>query len=200
MHDWLLLIYSLPSQPSRRRAYVWRELKKLGALYLRDGVALLPRRPDLLAHLDALTERIDREEGNSYLVVDPPFAGSHGDDFVKRFNDERAAEYGEIYHSGVRFLRDVLEDVDRDDFGFPDVDNLESELGRLVRWLDQVKGRDYFSSPMAQKAEEILAKCETAFERFVSEASEREEGPAAREDVFDRLAGSAGSPPDDYPL
>src|SRR5438309_7457883 len=45
--EWLLLIYTLPSQPSRKRAYVWRELKKVGAVYLRDGVAILPRRPDL---------------------------------------------------------------------------------------------------------------------------------------------------------
>lgn len=200
MQQWLLLIYSLPSQPSRRRAYVWRELKKLGALYLRDGVALLPMRPPLRDQLDALRARIGAEEGTAHLLVAPEFAGTAGDDLVARFDAERAAEYGELYHAGVRFLRDVLDEVDRDEFGFPDVGNLESELGRLNRWLSQVRERDYFGSPDARRAEEIVAKCETAFERFVGEASEREEYAGARDDAFGRLAGSAAPPSDDCPL
>ena len=37
--SWLLLIYTVPSQPSRKRAAVWRDVKKAGAVYLRDGRA-----------------------------------------------------------------------------------------------------------------------------------------------------------------
>ena len=40
--QWLVLIYTLPPEPTRKRAFVWRELKKIGAVYLRDGVCLLP--------------------------------------------------------------------------------------------------------------------------------------------------------------
>ena len=43
---WLLLIYTVPAEPSRKRAAIWRELKKVGAPYLRDGVCILPERPE----------------------------------------------------------------------------------------------------------------------------------------------------------
>jgi len=34
---WLLLIYRVPSEPSRLRAAVWRRIKSLGAIYLQNS-------------------------------------------------------------------------------------------------------------------------------------------------------------------
>jgi hypothetical protein len=48
-----LLIYSVPAEPSRKRAYVWREVKKLGAIYLRDGVCIQPEQPGTVAAAEA---------------------------------------------------------------------------------------------------------------------------------------------------
>src|ERR1035438_1394694 len=39
---WLLLVYRVPSEPSRLRAAVWRRLKSLGAIYLQNSAAALP--------------------------------------------------------------------------------------------------------------------------------------------------------------
>ena len=39
---WLLLIYRVPSEPTRLRATVWRRLKGLGAVYLQNSAAALP--------------------------------------------------------------------------------------------------------------------------------------------------------------
>ena len=130
-------IYTLPSQPSRKRAYVWRELKKLGAVYLRDGVATLPRRPDLEQHLREIVRRIEEYEGTVDLILSPRFATEREGSLVVRFQEERVAEFREVYHASV-LLRDVLHGVDSDEFGFPDVSNLESELGRLHRWYEQI--------------------------------------------------------------
>lgn len=202
--EWLIFVYALPSQPSRKRAYIWRELKKLGAVYLRDGVAALPGRPDLEERLGAMVERVHEYEGTVDLLVNPHFAGNGEVRLVERFRHERAEEYREIYHACVRFLRDVLEEVDADDFGFPDVDKLDGELARLKRWREQVEGRDYFGAPGGDRVREILEKCELAFERFANKAQVREsEQVHAPEDVFERLGGTASSSeavPDDFPL
>src|SRR5579872_3794299 len=173
VHDWMLLIYSVPSQPSRKRAYVWRELKRLGAIYLRDGVALLPRRADLEERLRAVADRIEEYEGAADLLLSPSFAPGRDSGLIERFQEERLAEYRELHHACVRFLRDVLEEVDADVFSFPDVDNLESELGRLRRWHGQIEERDYFGAPGSDRARDILEKCEQAFERFAETASSR---------------------------
>jgi hypothetical protein len=204
--DWIVLIYTVPSQPSRKRAYVWRELKRLGAVYLRDGVALLPRRPDLEAQLRAMVARIVEYEGTPHLLLSPEFTGEKVEDLVQLFQHDRREEYRELHRACVRFLRDVLEEVDAEDFGFPDVDNLDSELGRLRRWQEQIQLRDYFQAPGREQIEAIMEKCTRAFEQFTHTASERADaGEAAeeRDDVFERLGGSSvasGAVPDDYPL
>jgi hypothetical protein len=201
--DWLLLIYSLPSQPSRKRAYVWRELKKLGAVYMRDGVTVLPRRPELETHLRRMVARIEEYEGSADLILSPSFAIDRQEQLVARFQEERVAEYRELYHACVRFLRDVLHEVDAEDFGFPDVSNLESELARLRRWSEQIEERNYFGAPESERVRDILVKCEEAFERFASTASDRSDHSEQpeQEDVFERLGGRAGQDlvPDDYP-
>jgi hypothetical protein len=202
MNGWLLLIYTLPSQPSRKRAYVWRELKRLGAVYLRDGVAVLPSQGGLKTRLTDVAERIDGYEGTVDLIDLSAFPPDREAQLVTRFNEERASEYRELHHACVRFLRDVLHDVDAEDFGFPDVDKLESELGRLTRWYQQVQERDYFGGAGGERVAEILAKCEKAFDHFVHEASERQADGSERqpEDVFQRLSGSADTPGGDYPI
>jgi hypothetical protein len=188
--DWILFIYSLPSQPSRKRAYVWRELKKLGAVNLHHGVAIVPRRPDLEERMVVMSQRVEDEGGS--------------EDLIQGFQEERAAEYRELYHACARFLRDVLEDVDADEFGFPGVSNLESELVRLKRWDEQIRARDYFNAPGSDRVQEMLEKCERAFERFVGTAHERLDAAdeMAEEDVFERLAGPAGGDlvAEDHPL
>ena len=41
-YKWLMLIYSVPRHPSASRLYVWRKLKRLGAIMLQDAVWVLP--------------------------------------------------------------------------------------------------------------------------------------------------------------
>ncbi|MFC0860883.1 Chromate resistance protein ChrB [Sphaerimonospora cavernae] len=42
---WMVLIYRVPSEPTRLRATVWRRLKRLGAVYLQNSAAALPHSP-----------------------------------------------------------------------------------------------------------------------------------------------------------
>jgi DNA-binding transcriptional regulator PaaX len=46
---WLMLIYRVPSEPSRLRTAVWRRLKALGAVYVANSVAVLPESPEAIA-------------------------------------------------------------------------------------------------------------------------------------------------------
>ncbi|HEV8310120.1 MAG TPA: chromate resistance protein, partial [Methylomirabilota bacterium] len=44
---WMELVISLPTESATERMRVWRALKATGAAVLRDGVYVLPERPDL---------------------------------------------------------------------------------------------------------------------------------------------------------
>jgi len=45
MNHWLLLTYTLPSEPSARRVNIWRKLKRMGAVTIFDAVWALPETP-----------------------------------------------------------------------------------------------------------------------------------------------------------
>jgi Protein ChrB, N-terminal len=62
---WLLFIYTVPSEPSRKRAYIWREVKKVGAIYLRDGVCALPEREETMAAFRKIAAKVTEFDGEA---------------------------------------------------------------------------------------------------------------------------------------
>jgi hypothetical protein len=66
-NGWTLLVYRIPPQPTRLRLSVWRRLQAMGALYLQDGVCLLPVRPDLSENLAYVAAAVTEMGGVSHL-------------------------------------------------------------------------------------------------------------------------------------
>ena len=54
--DWLLLVVSLPTPNATARMRIWRNLKALGCMALRDGAYLLPAGGERERALEELAE------------------------------------------------------------------------------------------------------------------------------------------------
>src|SRR5579872_1839209 len=67
-HHYYLLIYQVPSQPTAARVGVWRELKRLGALYLQQSVCIVPTVAAMRANIDKIAARITSYGGEYHLV------------------------------------------------------------------------------------------------------------------------------------
>ena len=67
MNSWLLFLYKVPHEPSTRRVYVWRKLKRLGAVMLHDSAWLLPQVPSNLEQLRKLAKEVVDLGGDSLL-------------------------------------------------------------------------------------------------------------------------------------
>jgi hypothetical protein len=65
--NWTLLVYKIPSQPTRLRLQIWRKLQRMGALYLQDAVCILPARPDLDENMQYIAESIAEMGGTYHL-------------------------------------------------------------------------------------------------------------------------------------
>src|SRR5689334_1214788 len=91
--SWHVLIYTVPSEPSRLRATVWRELKKAGGVYLRDGVCALPARPETAQEFRAIATRVEDLGGKAILIEDARLDPAHAQEIVDQANAARAAEY-----------------------------------------------------------------------------------------------------------
>ncbi len=173
--SWLLLIYTVPSEPSRKRAYVWRELKKAGAVYLRDGVCALPHRDDALAAFRGIAGRIEEYGGEATLVEEARLDEERSQGIIARSREDRVAEYDEIGREAEGFLQHVRRETEHREFAFDELVELEADLGKLRRWTEQVRDRDYFGAEGLERVEELLASCEEELSGFIEEASSTEE-------------------------
>jgi hypothetical protein len=65
---WLQLVTSLPTENATKRMRVWRALKATGAGVLRDGVYVLPARPDLQEVFTELAAEITEAGGSAHVL------------------------------------------------------------------------------------------------------------------------------------
>ena len=70
---WLLLVVSLPTSGGTARMRIWRALKALGCMALRDGAYLLPSVAEREQALQDLADECVREGGNGWLMSVAPW-------------------------------------------------------------------------------------------------------------------------------
>jgi hypothetical protein len=174
--SWLLLIYTVPAVPSRKRAAVWRALKQAGAVYLRDGVCALPQRAETAATMRAIAAKIEGFEGQATLVEWANLAAARAAAIVERARRERAAEYADLAREAEGFLEHIERETAHRAFTFREVEELAGDLEKLRRWAGQVCARDYFDVEEARRVEDLLARCDEALGGFLEGASHSDEG------------------------
>ncbi len=134
-HSWLLLIYKVPPDPTARRVYVWRKLKRLGAILLHDAVWVLPPTLYTREQIQWLAAEIVEMSGEAF-VWEAQLADLEQDEaLVRQFVIQVETAY-----------RDILTSLDK-----PDTD-----LAALSRQYQQVKTSDYFGSSLGRHVREVL--------------------------------------------
>jgi len=63
--EWLLFTYWLPPEPSRKRVFIWRQLKKIGALSAEGTGWLLPKTEPLLTAITDIIRSVEELEGTT---------------------------------------------------------------------------------------------------------------------------------------
>jgi hypothetical protein len=168
---WALLLYTVPAAPSRKRAAVWREVRRLGALYLRDGACALPDTASARAGLAALAARVAELAGQATLVYEarlsPPTAAGLRAELARA----RQAEYDEVTAAAAALLRHVGREAEHRAFRRAELAGLASDLGRLERWLAQIRARDYLHDGDAAAVTAALAACRAALEEQAAGAA-----------------------------
>jgi hypothetical protein len=175
--SWLLLIYTVPADPSRLRATVWREIKKSGAVYLRDGVCTLPETPETTAALRAIAARVEELGGHATLVTGARLDAARAEEVATQSRKARTAEYEEIGREVEGFLEHVRRETEHREFTFAELEELEEDLGKLKRWVGQVRARDHFGGDAASRVDELLRRCDEELGAFMEEASHYDAAP-----------------------
>lgn len=169
-----MLIYRVPSGSSRARVLVWRELKRLGGLYVQQAVCVLPDRPTLRAGLDRIRDRIDELDGTSIFLVLRDVEADARRQFVDGFRRQSAKEYAEIVEEcETKFFKEIDFERFRGNYTFEEAEEIRQDLEKLRRWLDKVEGRDWMGADGRDLARQKVAECERLLEEFEADVYER---------------------------
>ncbi len=141
---WLVLIYRVPSEPSRLRSAVWRRLKSLGAIYLQNSAAALPASPSAERALRKLRSQILEMEGTAALLACQVLAGDA--EVRAAFQAARDDEYEEIVDRCEDFLAQVRKEYVANHFTYAELEENEVNLVKLRNWFARVRQRDAFSA------------------------------------------------------
>lgn len=163
---WLLLIYRIPSEPTRLRATAWRRLKTLGAIYLQNSVAALPASPASERALRTLRAEIGDMGGSASLLNATPLAG--GTDITAAYNAARDDEYDEIIDKCRDFLTEIATETAATHFTFAELEENDEDLTKLRRWYAKVNARDVLGATGANTAQAALNECAAALEEFAA--------------------------------
>jgi len=173
---WRLLIYTIPSEPSRKRAFIWRELKKVGAVYLRDGVCALPEGEGTATAMGKIAAKIEEFGGEPTVIAGAELNASRAQTIIEASRRDREQEYDQVLREGEGLLKHVRRETEHREFTFAELEELEADLKKLRGWFQQIQGRDYFDAPQADQVAALLERCDDALSSFMEAASDREAG------------------------
>jgi len=132
MTNWLLLHYKLPNKPSALRVYIWRKLKRFGALLLHEAVWVLPDLPRTAEQIQWLAAEIEEMGGNAFYWRANSIMSAQEESIVHQFQEQVDIVYSRLLKRLEKTKPD-LQEISREYQQALSQDFFHSKLGLLVR-------------------------------------------------------------------
>ncbi len=170
---WLALVISLPGQSATPRMRIWRALKALGTVVVRDGVYLLPASEAGKNALATQAREVEQSGGSAYLVNwDVPDAQENAR-LIALF--DRSADYARLLVA-IEELKARLPDAGA-------TPAIQRGLRQCRRDFAAIAAIDHFPGTAKGHAEQVLREVEASVAALVSPYE-----PQARAGEIARLA------------
>ncbi|MGH2457461.1 MAG: Chromate resistance protein ChrB [Chloroflexota bacterium] len=172
--QWIVLVYRVPSEPASRRVAIWRDLKRLGALYLQQCVCILPLLAPVTDEVARITRKIDAMGGEFTLFQEPKLSPADVLKIVAAFRDLRDKEYAEIVEEcETKFVKEVEFEHFRENYSFGEAEEIAQDLEKIRRWFEAVQARDWFRAERAGEVADWLGRCAELLAGFEEEVYRR---------------------------
>ena len=155
---WIVFIYKVPSKPTKYRAYIWREIKKLGALYLQDGVCIAPDTDDVHLFIGSLAEKVRQFEGQEFTFLSSTFSEEKDNEMIQQFNDARNDEYRELI-PWIQRMEEYFIEEEAWEFSSVHITKIREEFKKLLRQFQSIEARDYFESSLSSEIRLMIDRC-----------------------------------------
>jgi hypothetical protein len=92
MHRWVLLAYRLPREPSTPRITLWRNLRRLGAAQVGDGLVVLPITDETQEQVEWLATGIEEAGGDASIWLGEAATRAQEERWMERIRRASTAE------------------------------------------------------------------------------------------------------------
>jgi Protein ChrB, N-terminal len=181
--SWLVLTYKVPPEPARKRIALWRRIKAMGAVYLQNGICLLPKTDDHLRRLKMLENEIAEMAGEAVLLEAVALDRAQEEKILARFNQDRNEAYHEFLEQCEGFEAEIAKERAAGKFTFAELEENDEDLRKLRRWFEKIHKLDFHGASLASEAAERLCQCEALLDTFaqqVFEAQDENRSPSRR--------------------
>lgn len=169
---WLLLTYKVPAEPATKRVALWRRLKSIGAIYLQNGVCLLPKTDDHVRRVKMLDNDISEMGGEAVILETVALDKAQEEKVIARFKADRDEQYREFLGRCAGFEAEIAKEFAINKFTYAELDEEDTDLKKLQGWLEKIKKLDFYGATLAVQAEERLNACETLLDSYAQRVFE----------------------------
>jgi len=173
--SWLLMTYKIPPEPAAKRMAVWRRLKGMGAIYLQNGVCLLPKTDDHVRRLKMIENDIGEAKGECVILETVALDRGQEEKVVARFKADRDDAYEEFLDKCGDFEREVAKEIEAGHFTFAELEENDVDLKKLQGWLGKIRSLDFYGAALAAEADIRLKTCETVLDDYAKRVFEAHE-------------------------
>src|SRR5689334_17912565 len=170
---WLLLIHQIPPKPDYFRVKIWRRLQRLGAVAIKNSVYVLPKSEQTQEDFQWVLREIVEGRGDASLCEARFVDGLSDEEVEAWFQTARSTEYREIAEAARRLAKLPMPKKPGAN-GRPT--QLEIELTKLKRHLDEIVTIDFFGAEGRETAEGLISGIEA---RMNKKKPENQVAPSA---------------------
>ncbi|MBX9843276.1 MAG: chromate resistance protein ChrB [Xanthobacteraceae bacterium] len=164
--SWLLLTYKVPPEPAAKRIALWRRLKGMGAVYLQNGVCLLPKTDDHVRRLKMLENDVTGMGGEAVILETVALDRTQEDKVISRFRADRDDQYREFLGRCADFEAEIAKEVAINKFTYAELEEEDTDLKKLQGWLEKIRKLDFYGAALADEAAERLRACEVLLDSY----------------------------------
>ena len=166
--SWIVILYEVPSEPSKLKVRVWRDFKKLGAIYPQMSLCILPNNDENIVKLDKISKLI-HSEGKLIKITATELDKIEHDKLLGMYRKERDKQYDEIVEECEEFIDENNLNIKNNKFTQEEVDEMEEVLDGLFRWFGKALSLDWIDeSPKILQLRELLKKCQESMDNFAA--------------------------------
>ena len=173
--NWLLLTYKVPPEPGARRVALWRRVKAMGAVYLQNGVCLLPKTDAHVRQLKMIENDVAEMDGEAVILETVALDKSQEEKVVDRFKADRDEQYREFIGRCADFEKEIAKEFSINKFTYAELEEEDTDLKKLQGWLEKIKKLDFYGASLASEAEKKLKGCEALLESYAQRVFEAQD-------------------------